>query len=90
MTLEVLSREKEQDIELLTSLSTVPPPFLHFLDPELTDRSFVEIMKAGGKAVANYDSVANGDRIVETAVKAFGTVHILINNAGILTAGLRD
>ena len=24
----------------------------------------------------------NGDKIVETAVKAFGTVHILINNAG--------
>jgi multifunctional beta-oxidation protein len=43
-----------------------------------------EIKKAGGKAVANYDSVENGDRIIETAVKAFGTVHILINNAGIL------
>ncbi|KAL7276101.1 bifunctional hydroxyacyl-CoA dehydrogenase/enoyl-CoA hydratase fox2 [Rhizina undulata] len=43
-----------------------------------------EIRKAGGKAVANYDSVENGDKIIETAVKAFGTVHVLINNAGIL------
>lgn len=43
-----------------------------------------EITKAGGKAVANYNSVADGDKIIETAVKAFGTVHILINNAGIL------
>src|SRR5690606_4801885 len=43
-----------------------------------------EIKSKGGKAVANYDSVEFGDRIIDTAVKAFGTVHILINNAGIL------
>ncbi|BFZ53842.1 bifunctional hydroxyacyl-CoA dehydrogenase/enoyl-CoA hydratase fox2 [Savitreella phatthalungensis] len=43
-----------------------------------------EIVKAGGKAVADYNSVEHGDRIIETAVKAFGSVHILINNAGIL------
>lgn len=43
-----------------------------------------EIKQAGGKAVANYDSVENGDKIIETAVNAFGTVHVVINNAGIL------
>ncbi|KAK7202626.1 hypothetical protein BZA70DRAFT_285589 [Myxozyma melibiosi] len=43
-----------------------------------------EIKKAGGKAVANYDSVENGERIIQTALDAFGAVHILINNAGIL------
>lgn len=43
-----------------------------------------EIKKAGGKAVANYDSVEFGEKIIETAVQAFGTVHILLNNAGIL------
>ncbi|KAF3939067.1 hypothetical protein ABW19_dt0208695 [Dactylella cylindrospora] len=43
-----------------------------------------EITKSGGKAVANYDSVENGDKIIDTAIKAFGTVHVLINNAGIL------
>jgi multifunctional beta-oxidation protein len=43
-----------------------------------------EIRAAGGKAVANYDSVENGERVVETAIKEFGRVDILLNNAGIL------
>ncbi|KAM0426174.1 hypothetical protein ACHAPT_008518 [Fusarium lateritium] len=43
-----------------------------------------EIKAAGGKAVANYDSVENGERIIETAINAFGRIDILINNAGIL------
>lgn len=45
------------------------------------------IVKNGGKAVANFESVAEPDgavRIVEEALKHFGTVDILINNAGIL------
>ena len=43
-----------------------------------------EIKAAGGNAVANYDSVENGDKIIETAIKAFGRIDVLINNAGIL------
>ena len=46
-----------------------------------------EIRAAGGTAVANKDSVADRDgakRIIETAVNEYGTVDILINNAGIL------
>jgi NAD(P)-dependent dehydrogenase (short-subunit alcohol dehydrogenase family) len=46
-----------------------------------------EIKKAGGQAVANYDSVATpagGENIVKSAMDAFGKVDILINNAGIL------
>ncbi|KAK6433975.1 bifunctional hydroxyacyl-CoA dehydrogenase/enoyl-CoA hydratase fox2 [Oleoguttula sp. CCFEE 5521] len=43
-----------------------------------------EITSAGGKATANYDSVENGDKIIETAIKAYGRVDVLINNAGIL------
>lgn len=43
-----------------------------------------EIRAAGGKAVANYDSVENGEKIIETAIKEFGRIDILLNNAGIL------
>ncbi|MCJ1359307.1 MAG: bifunctional hydroxyacyl-CoA dehydrogenase/enoyl-CoA hydratase fox2 [Icmadophila ericetorum] len=43
-----------------------------------------EIRAAGGKAVANYDSVENGENIIETAIKEFGRIDVLINNAGIL------
>ncbi|OAA32168.1 Multifunctional beta-oxidation protein [Moelleriella libera RCEF 2490] len=43
-----------------------------------------EIEKAGGKAAANYDSVEDGEKIIETAIKAFGRVDIVLNNAGIL------
>jgi multifunctional beta-oxidation protein len=43
-----------------------------------------EIKSNGGKAVANYDSVENGESIIDTAIKTFGRVDILINNAGIL------
>jgi NAD(P)-dependent dehydrogenase (short-subunit alcohol dehydrogenase family) len=46
-----------------------------------------EIRSAGGEAVANGDDVASFDgaaRLVRTAVEAFGDLHVLVNNAGIL------
>jgi multifunctional beta-oxidation protein len=43
-----------------------------------------EIKAAGGQAVANYDSVTDGQKIVATAIQAFGRIDIVINNAGIL------
>uniref|UniRef100_F6ZEV4 Peroxisomal multifunctional enzyme type 2 n=1 Tax=Ornithorhynchus anatinus TaxID=9258 RepID=F6ZEV4_ORNAN len=43
-----------------------------------------EIRKKGGKAVANYDSVEAGEKIVKAALDAFGRIDIVINNAGIL------
>jgi NAD(P)-dependent dehydrogenase (short-subunit alcohol dehydrogenase family) len=46
-----------------------------------------EIQAAGGQAVPSYDSVSTpegGQSIVQTALDAFGTVDVVINNAGIL------
>lgn len=46
-----------------------------------------EIRAAGGKAVANADSVATwegANRIIQCAVDNFGTLHGVVNNAGIL------
>jgi NAD(P)-dependent dehydrogenase (short-subunit alcohol dehydrogenase family) len=53
----------------------------------MADQVVDEIKAGGGEAVANYDSVATvegGRAIVDTAVKTFDKVDILINNAGIL------
>jgi NAD(P)-dependent dehydrogenase (short-subunit alcohol dehydrogenase family) len=46
-----------------------------------------EIEAAGGKAVANYDDVASwsgAEALVGQAVEQFGTLDVLVNNAGIL------
>ena len=51
---------------------------------ESADLVVEEIKKAGGEAVANYDSVEDGDAIVRTAMDAWGRIDIVINNAGIL------
>jgi NAD(P)-dependent dehydrogenase (short-subunit alcohol dehydrogenase family) len=46
-----------------------------------------EITAMGGEAVANTDNVADwegGQRLVNAAIEAFGDLHVLVNNAGIL------
>ena len=51
------------------------------------DETVETIKAAGGDAVANYDSVSTpegGAAIIDTAMKAYGRVDIVINNAGVL------
>jgi NAD(P)-dependent dehydrogenase (short-subunit alcohol dehydrogenase family)/acyl dehydratase/putative sterol carrier protein len=51
------------------------------------DKVVEEIKAMGGEGVASYESVSTaegGEAIVEKALKAFGRVDIVINNAGIL------
>lgn len=48
------------------------------------DLVVAEIEALGGEAVANYDSVENGDSIIRTALDNFDRVDVLVNNAGIL------
>lgn len=45
---------------------------------------FFLFLLIGGVACANYNSVTDGDKIIQTAIQNFGRVDILVNNAGIL------
>ena len=56
----------------------------------MADQVAAEIKDAGGRAVANYDSVATeqgGAGIVQTALGEFGAIHGVVSNAGILRDG---
>ncbi len=51
------------------------------------DEVVAEIAAFGGEAVANHDNVTTwegGERLVAAALEAFGDLHVLVNNAGIL------
>lgn len=56
-------------------------------DTSAADGVVAEIIAAGGKAIANYEDIADWDaakRIVDAAVAAFGDLHVVVNNAGIV------
>ncbi len=48
------------------------------------DAVVAEIKAAGGEATANYDSVEDGDKIVQCALDTYQQLDVVINNAGIL------
>jgi len=53
----------------------------------VADEVVAAIRARGGRAVASHESVADfqaAERIVETAVREFGAIDVLVNNAGIL------
>jgi len=56
-------------------------------DNSAAEAVVAEIKAAGGAAIANGDSVDDwegGQRLVQSAVDAFGHLDVLVNNAGIL------
>jgi len=56
----------------------------------MADEVVKEIKDAGGRAAANYDSVAEpegAENIIKTALDEFGAVHGVVSNAGILRDG---
>ena len=44
-----------------------------------------EIRRSGGEATANYDSVLDGHKVVQSCIDTYGKLDICIANAGILT-----
>ena len=67
-----------------SKVRTLTPHFVLANAFQAADDVVAEVKKLGGKAVANYDSVENGDKIIQTAIDTWGRIDILINNAGIL------
>ena len=56
-------------------------------DTSAADAVVAEIVGAGGRAIANYEDVTDWDaagRIVAAAIEAFGDLHAVVNNAGIV------
>merc|ERR1712166_1177451 len=54
------------------------------MNKEAADAVVAELKALGAEAGADYNSCVDGDKVVATAIALFGTVHIIVNNAGVL------
>ncbi|MFZ4688076.1 MAG: SDR family oxidoreductase [Polymorphobacter sp.] len=56
-------------------------------DTSAADAVVAQIVAGGGNAIANYEDITDWEaakRIVDAAVGAFGSLHVIVNNAGIV------
>ena len=63
----------------------------HGADPRAASETAAEITSGGGRAVANFDDVADwegGQRLINQAVETFGKLDILVCNAGVASKGM--
>src|SRR5262245_59674079 len=56
-------------------------------DPAVADAGVEEIVKAGGAAVASsadVSTMSGAQSVLDLALEAFGDLHVVVNNAGVL------
>lgn len=67
--------------------------FINDVDEEMANAVVTEIQELGGEATAAIGSVANredAEGMIVTAVKEFGTVNVLVNNAAVIRPAMID
>ena len=52
-------------------------------DTNCADTVVAEIIANNGHAIANHDSVVDGEKIVDAALDEWGRIDVLLNNAGL-------
>lgn len=95
MALEQLMQMNLQNVVPILSLTTHPKrsgthylpkiKTLHLADSsclQTVDRLIEELKILGANAIPNYDDISEGEKIIDTAVSNYGTVHVLVSNMG--------
>ncbi len=69
--LTLLCKKSDRKVCIYTSVTFIIPFYCYLFLP-------------GGKAAADYNSVVDGEKIIQTALDNFGRIDVVVNNAGIL------